>query len=93
MEGILPRKVQWRTDKADLSSNIVHNMWKYDAERIQEMLSSGRSELKEYVNIHAVEQMVDTCMQKPGHSRRRATSSVASVYMLWRWLEKEKNAG
>jgi asparagine synthase (glutamine-hydrolysing) len=51
MEGILPKQIQWRTQKSDWGEQFKHGFLKLDKERLNSILRSDMSELGNYVDI------------------------------------------
>jgi asparagine synthase (glutamine-hydrolysing) len=86
MEGILPRKVQWRVDKGNLNRNFRRKLWECDREVLEDvMLREPQGLLGRYVNITALR---ETCGRYTANSLLPTSVAlrVYSVVVLGRWL-------
>jgi len=54
MEGILPKSVQWRPDKADLSPNFLRNLVGMESETLGQVVAEPER-IRPYIDTHALE--------------------------------------
>jgi asparagine synthase (glutamine-hydrolysing) len=90
MEGILPRAVQWRVDKADLSFNFKRRLFERDRATIQELLKSRLGCLEEYVDVQAVQDAYRRWSEQP-MQREKDALTLYTVATLALWLGKSAN--
>jgi asparagine synthase (glutamine-hydrolysing) len=54
LEGILPKEIQWRSDKTNYANNFFENLFNLDKEKLGDILSANQEELKKYVDIEEI---------------------------------------
>lgn len=54
MNDILPREVQWRGGKADMSHSFEHGLRAHNAELLQQVMQQGLGRVEDYVDVAAV---------------------------------------
>jgi len=50
MEGILPKEVQWRGGKADMTAGVEHGLLTFERERLEELILRNSEIIANYVN-------------------------------------------
>ncbi len=86
LKNIIPREIQWRNDKGDLSYNFNNSLLKEDKE-IQKLIYSKNNQFKEYIDMENLRRIYN-----------RFKSGKVNVHMyIWnaililKWLEKDLN--
>lgn len=51
MEGLLPRAVQWRTDKTDMNANFVRGLFELDRDRVMAVLTEDLNVLGDLIDV------------------------------------------
>lgn len=54
MNNILPKKVQWRPDKTNMSQNFIHGLLFRDKKRLDELVLNNSEQIDKYVNINTL---------------------------------------
>ncbi len=88
MQGALPRTVQWRAGKADLSPNFLRGLLDGAARPAVERLLADGARVGPYVDLNAVRTAYQRA-RSPGSESRWAALTVWKVLTLNRWLEVE----
>ena len=86
MEGILPKSIQWRPDKANLSPNFYRQMLSRDREILDEILMTPSSYLEPYIDVPAMRQAYEHYKSDP---RRYQTDAITlfGIVNLGIWLQ------
>ena len=86
MAGILPAAVQWRVDKADLSSSFRRGLFERDRKAIEHVVFSQERWLHEYVDVPALRSTYLRWVADP-MKRREEALTLYGVATLALWLE------
>lgn len=86
MEGLVPREVQWRVVKADLSHSFKRRLREVDRPRIEALLATARPVLSPYVDLSALRNVYRRYVDHPGETNGEALE-VYSVANLALWLQ------
>jgi asparagine synthase (glutamine-hydrolysing) len=91
--GIVPERVQWRVDKADLSPNFARTLHSRDRETIRGLLSrQSASPLGAYVNLLKAREMFDFWSSDP-FRRPQQAQALFCVATLGLWLDQASSTG
>ena len=64
MENILPRAVQWRGGKVDMSHGLKYGMWTFERERIRNVIEKNSDLIEGYVNVDVLQQAYQRFMKQ-----------------------------
>ena len=87
MEGILPPKVQWRRDKANLGPSFVRGLFERDQRTMQEVVASRLGQLQDFVNVRAVRETYSRWLKAPLKSGEDGLT-LFSIVTLALWLDQ-----
>lgn len=59
MDGILPKEVQWRPDKGNLSHGFKNGLEKFENRRLCDLIKTNRRLLEKYINIDLITEKVE----------------------------------
>lgn len=85
MEGILPKDVQWRTDKSDIGASVKINLLKYGFNHLEDAIRLNSDVLEKYLNIDVLREAYRDYKSEPLYRDREAMLILTSVY-LSNWL-------
>jgi asparagine synthase (glutamine-hydrolysing) len=91
MEGLVPREVQWRVIKADLSHSFKRRLLEVDRPRIEALLATAEPVLAPYVDLPTLRSVYRRYIEHPGESNGEALE-VYSVANLALWLQAARLA-
>ncbi|OGW51564.1 MAG: hypothetical protein A2Y81_08975, partial [Nitrospirae bacterium RBG_13_43_8] len=86
MAGILPREVQWRTGKANLSPNFYRKLLDFGKEALEEVILSKAQIIEKYVDMPAFRESFYRFARQPLHREQEALT-VYGVVTLALWLQ------
>jgi asparagine synthase (glutamine-hydrolysing) len=88
MEDILPREIQWRLLKANLSPNFTRRLFKCEKKVLDDVVLSNSNLLSPYVNMSNLQQIYDRYIANPIGCPREAVSlySVITLAEFLRWF-------
>jgi asparagine synthase (glutamine-hydrolysing) len=87
MEGILPRSVQWRTDKSNIGAGIKMNLLAYGKHEIEEALEFNSMVLEKYVDLDLLKKAYQDYKDDPLSRDQEALLILSNVY-LSNWLRQ-----
>jgi asparagine synthase (glutamine-hydrolysing) len=85
--GMLPREIQWRAGKADLSPNFARGLFERDRPLIKDVVFSGVRRLEQYVDVTAVQEAYRRWEAEPLR-RQQEAFTLFTVTTLATWLEQ-----
>jgi asparagine synthase (glutamine-hydrolysing) len=88
-EGILPRQIQWRPRKGDLSPNFFRRLWDFEHERLQEVSIDGARELEPFVDPAALKAAYREYANSPSRGQGECFQLFAAVNLAL-WLRTAK---
>ncbi len=64
MENILPRAVQWRGGKVDMSHGLKYGMWTFERERIRNVIEKNSDLIEGYVKVDVLQEAYQRFMSQ-----------------------------
>ncbi|MEO1559204.1 MAG: asparagine synthase-related protein, partial [Cyanobacteria bacterium J06632_19] len=64
MENILPKKVQWRTDKNNFEPTVIHALVDLNRELVEKVIVHDSEHVEEYVDMEAVRKIYQQLISK-----------------------------
>lgn len=86
MSDILPKEVQWRVSKGNLSSNFQRNFLGFEQRMIEETISESER-LEKYINIPALQVAYQNYVSDPIRSKQSALTVFCAVTLAC-WLKQ-----
>jgi asparagine synthase (glutamine-hydrolysing) len=84
MEGVLPPKVQWRTDKGNLSAGVSLKLLEYEREVLEDLVLRDPKPIQDYVDVPSLRSVYDRYKASPLQSNDEAFSLMLTVTLaLW----------
>ena len=93
MEGILPPSVQWRRDKIDFKSNLVHGMLGNHRDLVDKVLVSDADRIAPYVNLPEVSAAYARILRQPDEATLPDVQCVWRSIALSLWLRQVQLRG
>ncbi|RJT42624.1 lasso peptide isopeptide bond-forming cyclase [Mesorhizobium waimense] len=93
MEGILPPSVQWRRDKIDFKSNLVHGMLGNHRDLVDKVLVSDADRIAPYVNLPEVSAAYARILGQPDEATLPDVQCVWRSIALSLWLRQVQLRG
>jgi asparagine synthase (glutamine-hydrolysing) len=85
MEEVLPKEVQWRDGKSDLSANFNRGLLTADRELVEDVIMKDPQAIEPYVDVAALRQAYARCLSRPTN---RDTMMVWKAVSLALWLSR-----
>ena len=82
MENILPKEIQWRTDKSRLGSNFRKNFLSFEQNLIEEAIFNKNELIQDYVNINSMKKIYN---QYKSHENV-SVLSIFGVVTIYLWI-------
>ena len=91
--NILPKSVQWRGDKANMTANFINGLLDVNRSSLEQVLNSDNSSVLKYVNTDDLENAWDRVKQYPEADQRisQMTDDCLTVWkatVLKLWLQR-----
>ncbi|MGD1855041.1 MAG: lasso peptide isopeptide bond-forming cyclase [Leptolyngbyaceae cyanobacterium] len=83
LNNILPKAIQWRGDKADMTANFVNGLLNINRPLFEQALNQHNSSVLGYVNLDNWKNAWNAVKQYP-KSNRTATSMTKDCFIVWR---------
>jgi len=83
MAGILPKEVQWRATKSDLSPNFNSGLLTFERKRLEKLILNDPKVIEAYVDIQTLQEVYQRYASKKGSEE---AMSVWKVLTLGLWL-------
>lgn len=87
MEGILPREIQWRKDKARLGAHVKINLFKYESRELKKISEKTAERLRRYIDLDRLRDIYRSCRTNSKRRDSEVLFILTSVYLL-SWLER-----
>jgi asparagine synthase (glutamine-hydrolysing) len=88
MEGILPREIQWRVLKSNLSPNFTRRLFEFEKKVLDDVVLSNSNPLSRYVNMSNLQQIYNRYSANPMGCPQEAVSlyGVITLAKFLRWF-------
>ncbi len=89
MEGILPKKVQWRGGKMDFSASLSYGLKVFEKDMLDQIIIDNPGIIEKYVNVSALRQAYRRFLAT------EPTSDTTDLFNIWKcaslalWLKQE----
>jgi asparagine synthase (glutamine-hydrolysing) len=84
MTGILPREVQWRVDKGNLSAGVTLKLLEYEREMLEDLILRDTRLIEEYVELRSLRDIYRRYEANPLRSKGEAFSLMLTINLaLW----------
>ena len=96
LDGILPKAVQWRGDKANMTANFVHGLLNINRPLFQQVVNKPHHSVHEYVNFDHWKHAWTRVEQLP-ESNKKVSSTTKDCFTVWRatvlalWFQRMQN--
>lgn len=87
MEGILPKEVQWRVCKGNLSAGVTLKLFEHEADRLRRVLFDGSDSLLDYIDIRSLGAIYERYVANPLRSEDEAFTLMLTADLAL-WLER-----
>jgi asparagine synthase (glutamine-hydrolysing) len=83
MDGILPKEIQWRPEKSDLTPLYARNLLLFEQNTLKEIFNKNYETIGEYVNINELQKI----LKKYESGKNNDPFDLWIVTILFMWLE------
>ncbi|RDH46986.1 lasso peptide isopeptide bond-forming cyclase [Fischerella thermalis] len=87
LAGILPKSIQWRTDKADLSPNFNDGFLKRDRQILDQVMSQKMKNLEKYINLDVLQTAYQRILAAENQASNDDWMAVWQAVILASWLD------
>lgn len=91
MEGVLPKEIQWRSQKKYLTAVWLQNLLKYEKKYLENVIYYKKDLLSNFMNPFDIQMIYERYNHKPTNYQKSDAVDVWNVITFFIWLEMNEN--